>query len=102
MTQSFEHQLRPVDRTVLLPLMQRALRTDIDDILTWDHGPLTDGFGQEHGETYGIYWRREALFYQSRLSDVLCAQHPFAVNIVTDFTVAATLGGPNNILGLVI
>ncbi|MEZ4558681.1 MAG: hypothetical protein R2854_20000 [Caldilineaceae bacterium] len=38
-----------------MPLVQRVLHRDIDDLLTWDHGPLAGGFSQEHGESYGIY-----------------------------------------------
>ena len=55
MTQPFESRLRSVDRAVLMPLVQRVLHRDIDDLLTWDHGPLAGGFSQEHGESYGIY-----------------------------------------------
>jgi hypothetical protein len=55
MTGDFEQRLNAIDRSVLTPLVCRALNHETIELLDWQMQPLTGGFSQEHGESYGIY-----------------------------------------------
>jgi hypothetical protein len=55
LTQSFQNRLQTVDRSILTPLVCRALQMEMFELGEWAYQLVLGGFSQEQGEIYGIY-----------------------------------------------